>query len=145
MKNPVVVKELGPMVKEHFLLEESNGGLPDECSGVHAVDSGRIGLRDLVQLAVDSGVLGALWVEVVGVDLAAAHAGRHGKGPDAGEDVGDDGVAREEVEDALVLGLEARVPVDLAVVELEPRAVFAHAGAQAALARAGYIAARTAC
>ena len=51
-------------------MEESNGGLPDECSGVHAVDSGRIGLRDLVQLAVDSGVLGALRVEVVGVDLA---------------------------------------------------------------------------
>ena len=74
-------------------------------------------------------------VEVVGVDLAAAQCGGHSEGADARHHVAHHLVLPDLLDHPPVLALEATVPVDLAVVELECGAVLAHLGDEGGLAR----------
>jgi hypothetical protein len=70
-------------------------------------------------------VLVALGILVIRPDKDTLLARRHGKGPDAGHDVGHHLARLEQVDEPLVLAAQLRVPVDLGVVEVERAAELA--------------------
>ena len=68
--------------------------------------------------------LDTLWVEIVTEHVAAFLCCRDGEWPNTGHDVRDDLAWWQDIDQAIVLPLEARVPVDLGKVECECTAGF---------------------
>lgn len=89
--------------------------------GVEGADK----VSDLVGFDVADERVVRLWVEVVGPDKALFLARGHGKGADAGHDVAYGLALFEHVAEALVLGVQTRVPVDLGKVEFKGAALLA--------------------
>mmetsp|Transcript_23359 Transcript_23359/g.75946 ORF Transcript_23359/g.75946 Transcript_23359/m.75946 type:complete len:250 (-) Transcript_23359:799-1548(-) len=79
-----------------------------------------------VELVVHLAVMVRLRVQIVGKHVAALHSSDERKGPDAGKHIPDLTVRLETFYQHLSLVVQPRIPIDLAVIELENKIVLLH-------------------